>query len=361
MIKTINIFVVLFLFVFVSYCSAEEAVPKISYFEAEIVDIQNKQSPSQNVSGISNKIISAIFQDASGGEKKITLDDSGLAPSVSHQFEKGDRILISKTTDQDGTEIFTVVDFIRSKQLFMLFISFFVLVLLVARFRGVFSFVGMIISYFVIMQIIIPQILNGNNPVFISILGCAIIVPITFYLSHGINKKTTIAIVSTILALSIVALFAHVAIVFTRLTGLASEEAGFIQAFKGNDIKMTDLLLAGIMISTLGVLDDITISQASVVDQLTKTNSKLSTNQLFMKAMSVGRDHIGSLVNTLVLVYAGASLPLFLLFADQHIAVSAVVNFELIATEIVKTIVSSFGLVLSVPIATLLSARLLRK
>jgi len=359
--KCIFLLLTFFILFAATSVSAQSNDPQTTYFEAKIINIEDKDNLIENIVGLSNKIITVASLDKSSKNKVFTIDTAVVPSSISNQFKPGDTLIVSKTIDPNGKPIFNVVDYVRKKELLMLFMLFFLLVVGVARFQGIFSFVGMIVSFFVIMNIIIPQILAGNNPVFISIFGAIFIVPITFYLSHGINKKTTIAIVGTLIALVFVAILSHFAIDITRLTGFVSEEASFIQSFKGNADKIQDLLLAGIIISTLGILDDITISQTSVVQELVRANPKFTTKQLFTKAMAVGRDHIGSLVNTLVLVYAGASLPLFILFAEQNISVSTAINHELIATEIVKILVSSIGLVLSVPITTLLAAHFIPK
>jgi uncharacterized membrane protein len=141
----------------------------------------------------------------------------------------------------------------------------------------------------------------------------------------------------------------------SQLTGFTSEEAGFLQAYKPGLINMKGLLLSGIIIGVLGVLDDITISQSAIVEQLKKANQKLKPIELYQKAMSVGRDHIASMINTLILVYTGAALPLLLLFIDNPHPFSQVINYEIIADEVVRTLVGSIGLILAVPITTLLA------
>jgi uncharacterized membrane protein len=182
------------------------------------------------------------------------------------------------------------------------------------------------------------------------------IIPVTFYLSHGFNKKTHVAIVGTIISLIITGVLAAVFVNISKLTGYASEEAGFLQSEIGGTINMKGVLLAGIIIGTLGVLDDITVSQSAIVYQLKKANKKLGFRQLFSRAMKVGHDHISSLINTLVLVYAGVAMPLLLLFVNNPRPFSEVINYEIIADEIVRTLVGSIGLITAVPITTVLAA-----
>ena len=212
-----------------------------------------------------------------------------------------------------------------------------------------------------IFAFILPQISAGHDPIFIAILASLFIIPVTFYLSHGLSRKTTTAVAGTFIALIITGILATIFVNVTRLTGFSSEEAGFLQAEKGGLVNIKGLLLAGIIVSVLGILDDITVSQASVVHQLKKLSPNLTLMQLYSKAMEVGRDHIASVVNTLVLVYAGAAMPLFLLFIDSSRPFGQVINHELIAEEIIRTLVASIGLILAVPITTFLTAYFIKK
>jgi uncharacterized membrane protein len=184
-----------------------------------------------------------------------------------------------------------------------------------------------------------------------------LIIPATFYPSHGLNRKTSIAILSTICALLITGFLANFFLDFAKLSGLSSEEAGFLQTMNPEVFtNMRGLLLAGIIIGVLGVLDDVTVSQASIVWQLKIANPQFTKVELYKRAMEVGRDHISSMVNTLVLVYAGASLPLLLLFNDAAKPFAEIINYEILADEIVRTLVGSIGLILVVPISTFLAA-----
>jgi uncharacterized membrane protein len=214
----------------------------------------------------------------------------------------------------------------------------------------------MIVSFGIIGLVIIPNIMQGNDPLFSTIIGAVFIIPITYYLAHGLNKKTTVAIIGTVLTLIVTAILAYAFVEAAKLTGYAAEEAVYLQNAKGGALNVKSVLLAGFIIGALAVLNDITISQASIVRSLLKSNHDLSFKELYANAMSVGKDHVASLVNTLILVYAGASLPLFLLFYNNNLPFTSVTNQEIIATEIVRTLVSSIGIILAVPITTALAA-----
>jgi uncharacterized membrane protein len=208
----------------------------------------------------------------------------------------------------------------------------------------------------IIFKFILPMIYAGYDPVLITIIASLVMIPVTFYLSHGFNRKTSIAIGGTLIALLITGLLAKVFVEATKLTGFASEEAGFLQVARGNLVNIRGLLLAGIIIGALGVLDDISIAQSALVQQLREANPKMKAREVFSRAMNVGQDHIASMVNTLVLVYTGAALPLLLLFIDNPLPFSQVINYEIIAEEIVRTLVGSIGLITAVPITTLIAS-----
>jgi uncharacterized membrane protein len=282
--------------------------------------------------------------------------ESGNIPSVNiPKYKIGDKVIISYSKDLEGNDVFYITDFIRRESLTLLFLIFAVLTVIIAKWRGLLSLAGMGISFLVIFFLILPRILSGGDPVETAILGSLIIIPITFFLSHGFNKKTGVAIAGTVIALLITGILAGVFVEAVKLTGFASEEAGFLQTAKGSLINIKGLLLAGIIVGVLGVLDDITISQSAIVFQLKDANRKLKFGELYKRAMNVGQDHISSMVNTLILVYTGASLPLFLLFIDNPHPFSEIINYEIVAEEVVRMLVGSIGLILAVPVTTLIA------
>lgn len=283
--------------------------------------------------------------------------ENGNIPTVNSQIYKvGDKVMVSYTKDFEGNDLFYITDYIRRDALIFLFIVFALLSIVIGGLWGASSLIGMAYSFLIIFKFILPQILKGTDPIMVAIFGAALIIPVTFYLSHGFHKKTHVAIIGTLLTLITTGILASFFVEITKLTGFASEEAGFLQAETGTLVNMKGLLLAGIIIASLGILDDITISQASVVQELKNANEKLRFRDLASRAMKVGRDHIASLVNTLVLVYAGSALPLLLLFINNPTPFGQVINHEIIADEIVRTLVGSIGLILAVPITTLLAA-----
>lgn len=289
-------------------------------------------------------------------DMKIIIE-SGLFPMANIQkYSEGERVMVSYSKDFKGNDSYYISDYIRRDSLLWLFLLFAALTIYVAKRRGLTSLLGMGISFFIIFTFILPKILSGADPTQTVIIASLFITPLTFYLSHGLNNKTTVAVISTIIALMITGVLSNIFIDAAKLTGFASEEASFLQIAKQGMINMKGLLLAGIIIGMLGILDDITISQSAIVFQLKEANSKLKFDDLYRQAMNVGQDHISSMVNTLILVYTGAALPLLLLFINNPQPFSEIINYELIADEIMRTLIGSIGLILSVPITTFIAS-----
>ncbi len=288
--------------------------------------------------------------------KEIVVERGNIPSSNLPDYDVGDKVLVLHSKDYEGNDMYLITDFIRRDALIWLFAIFVILTLAVAKIRGLLSLFGMALSFLVIFYFILPKISSGGNPVWTAILGSFIIIPVTFFFSHGFNKKTAVAIGGTVISLIITGFLASIFVEISNLTGFASEEAGFLQVVKGNQINIKGLLLGGIIIGVLGVLDDITVSQSAIIFQLKKANKNLNVSGLYKHAMNIGQDHISSMVNTLILVYTGASLPLLLLFINNPHPIAEVVNYEIIAGEIIRTLVGSIGLLLAVPITTILAS-----
>lgn len=298
------------------------------------------------------------IRDGENEGKKVLAEMGGLMISNDKQkVNVRDVVFVSHIKGVDGSDQYIFSDFKRTNSLLILGIAFLVGVLIVGKFRGLTSFLGLIISMFTLIKFIIPQIISGANPVLTAIMGSFFILITTLYLAHGINRKTTAAVAGTFISLVITSILAYAFVNFAKLSGFGSEEAGFLSMIPGIQINLQGILLAGIIIGALGVLDDITISQSACVFELQDANKKLSWNELYKRGLRVGQDHIASLVNTLVLAYAGASLPLLLLFVlSGGEPIGQLINREMIANELVRTLVGSLGLVSAVPITTALAA-----
>jgi uncharacterized membrane protein len=287
--------------------------------------------------------------------RAVTVDygTQGLGSSVV-LYRADDQVQVTHLVRPDGSDAFFITDPNRLGPLLILLLLFVVFTVAVSRWKGVRSLIGMGISLYVITQFILPLILAGYSPFLVTILGAFALLSITQYLIYGWSLKTHAAVLGILISLIITGVLATIFVEATRLTGYGSEEVGFLQT-AGVPIDPRGLLLAGILIGALGVLDDITISQASAVFELSAANFNFGVRELYRRAMNIGQDHIASTVNTLVLAYVGASLPLLLLFAIFPQPFGQLLNREFITEEIVRTLVGSLGLVAAVPITTVLA------
>lgn len=327
-------------------------------FEGEILRVAEQNS--QHIAGQDYLDVTYELRATSGvlEGRTIPITLSGLAVGENGQllYQPGDIVIVNAMRNAEGKKVYFIADFVRKDGIYKLLLLFLVAVLVVAGWWGIRSLLGLGFSFLVIFGVILPLINQGWNPVLTAILGSGLIMVVTFYLSHGFTGKTHVALGGTLIALTFTGILAHVFTDLTRITGYGNEEAMFLEVMKKGAVNVQGLVLAGIIIGTLGVLDDITISQSAVVERLRFANPKFSKKQIFWQAMTVGRDHISSLVNTLVLVYAGGALPLLLLFVNSSQSFGTIINYEPIAEEIVRTLVGSIGLISAVPITTLMAA-----
>ena len=268
---------------------------------------------------------------------------------------EGDDVVLGFTEDELAGAQYYLADFERQSALLFLAGLFVVAVIVLGRLRGLRALGALVFTLFVLVQFLIPALLEGESPVAVAVVASAAIVLVNLYLSHGAGLHTTTAVVGTMASLALIGLLAVVFVNATHLTGLGTEEASFLQTAAGQ-INLEGLLLCGVIIGSLGVLDDVTVTQASAVWELHLANPAMGPRQLYQSALRIGRDHIASTVNTLVLAYAGASLPLLILLVQANRRVSDVLTGETVAAEIVRTLVGSVGLVASVPITTALAA-----
>lgn len=267
-------------------------------------------------------------------------------------LQAGDTVLVTIGSRPDGILTVYFVDFERATSLLWLTAIFILVILIMSRWKGLRSLLSLAFSLFVIIGYIIPHILAGEDPLWVSVMGSVILLGVTLYLTYGWNLKTHAAVVSMVFVLLITGTLAVLFVFFTRLTGSGDENALFLIQMLNTQINLRGLLLGGMIIGALGVLDDLVTTQASAVFELHHANESLGFRELFRSAMRIGQDHVAATVNTLVLAYAGAALPMLLMFSLGRGNYGFLVNFELIAEEIVRTLVGSLGLVTAVPLTT---------
>jgi len=267
----------------------------------------------------------------------------------------GDKILVGRSLNDPNEDRYFFLDYQRGVPLLALGILFAVVVIALSRLRGLAALVGLGVSLFILLAFVLPAILEGKSPIAVAAVGSAAIMFAALYMAHGINVRTTTAVLGTMVSLLLTCLLAAFFLDIVSFTGFGSEEAVFLQV-SAAQVNLQGLIFAGVIIGTLGVLDDVTVTQASAVWEIHYANPRYSARQLYSSALRIGQDHIASTVNTLVLAYAGASLPLLILFTLADTPLTQTLTSEVVAQEIVRTLVGSIGLVASVPITTGLAA-----
>lgn len=273
-------------------------------------------------------------------------------------YKVNDKVLVVESLDFEGNPSYYITDYIRTNALWRLAIIFILAIFLVGGWKGLRSLLALFFTFLVIIQYIIPQILDGADPIKITLIGSFAILFLIIYVTEGFNKRSHAAILSIFVSLIFTIFLSWFFVELTRLTGVSSEETGFLVELSGKVINFKGLLLAGIIIGVLGVLDDIVIAQVATVEQINDIDASLSKIELFKRSYEVGVSHISSMTNTLFLAYAGVSMPLLILFLSGQSAFSEwaqIINNEAIATEIVRTLAGSIGLILSVPISTVIA------
>lgn len=320
----------------------------------EIIDQEYRNVVGTDVDTIYQTITAKFLSGAEKG-KIVTIENDYL------ELKKGDKFfLYHSVSGLDGREMYSVRDVDR-RGVILFFVFLFVAVVLVfSGKQGVRSLIGLAGSFLVILYILIPSLLKGYPPVLTSIVIATIILFLAIYFTHGFNRISTVAFSGTVIAVMLTGILAYLGVTLTSLTGFASDESIYLNFNTRGTLDFTGLLLGGIMIGVLGVLDDIAVTQAAVVSELYHSAPHLSRREIYQKALRVGKEHVGALVNTLALAYTGAALPLLLLFSTTESSFSSLINQEIFATEIIRTVVGSIGLILTVPITTLLAVYLLK-
>ncbi|MGP3978574.1 YibE/F family protein [Streptomyces sp. 8N114] len=296
----------------------------------------------------------ATIEVTEGKDKGHTFTEA-VPPDATRTYSVGQGVVVGYSEKAPRNLQYSVVDTNRDLPMVLLAGIFALVVVLVGRLRGVLALVGLVISFAVLTLFILPAILQGSNPLVVAVVGGSAIMLATLYLCHGLSARTSVAVLGTLISLLLIGLLGSLFIGWAQLTGNTDDQTGLVHGLYPG-IEIRGLLLAGVLIGSLGVLDDVTVTQTSAVWELREADPGASWRGIYRSAMRIGRDHIASVVNTLVLAYAGASLPLLLLFSIARSDVTMVATSEVVAEEIIRTLVGSIGLVASVPVTTLLAA-----
>lgn len=336
--------------------------PHSEFYRAKILEITEEGMTKTTGQESPFQIVKAkILHGPGEGSVVIIPHGTQFTLNPSQKVKAGETVVVSQNTDIEGSPYF-IIETDRIAPLIVIGLIFFALAVLFAGRKGFSSILGMVVSVLILAMFVVPNIMAGKNPLIISLVATFFIAFLSLYLAHGFNKRTTIALISTLTTLCLSALLATLFVALAKLSGLGSEETTYLQWGVFENLNFKGLLLGGIIIGALGVLDDIATAQVAVVHELKQANSSLSRRELYRRASAVGKEHIASLVNTLVLAYAGASLPSLILFAaDSDIPFWVALNSEFIAEEIIRTLVGSTVLVCAVPISTFFAAWFLSK
>jgi uncharacterized membrane protein len=272
------------------------------------------------------------------------------------RFEPGDRVVLDVYPDPaTGERLYSYADRQRRPVLLWLAALFAVLVVALARVRGLAALVALVASVAVLLRFVVPAVLDGSDPVVVSLVGASLIAFVALYLTHGVTALTTVALLGTTTSLLLTAALAWLFFEVGQFSGFVAEEIFYLQDL-GIEISVRGLLLGGVVIGAMGALDDVTVTQASAVAELRAADPAMPRAELYRAGLRIGRDHVASTVNTLVLAYAGASMPLLLVFSLSGQSLGSAANGEVVAIEIVRTLVGSIGLVAAVPVTTWLAA-----
>lgn len=259
----------------------------------------------------------------------------------------------------DDTDYWSVAEPYRLNILLWLTIAFIALIFLFGGIQGVRGLASLIGSFFLIFYLLVPGIYQGYSPVLVSIGVASLIIVVGSYITHGFNRTTTAAVLGMIATVIVTGIGAYYIVHTANLSGFSSEESIFLNLNTGGSINMVGLLFGGIMIGLLGVLYDVAIGQAVAIEELFRAGAHLTRREVYVRGIRIGREHIGALVNTLAIAYVGASLPLILLIQSSTTGLLFILNSEIFSTEIVRILIGSIGLVLAVPITTLISSYML--
>lgn len=282
-----------------------------------------------------------------GGTVTTTLPNRPGAPRV----DEGDHVVLIRSP-VDAT--YSIVDHQRASGLWVLVVAFVLALVAFGRWRGVSALVGLAVTFALLVLFVVPAVLAGEPPVLVAVVASAAIILAVLYLTHGFSLATTVAVLGTLSSLALTGVLSAVAVSGLRLTGITDDLSTALGV--DHPVNMEGLLVAGIVIGSLGVLDDVTVTQAATVTELARANPAYGAAQLYRAGGRVGRAHIASVVNTIVLAYAGSSLPLLVLIVANVDSLGGVVTDQVIAQEIVRSIVATLGLIAAVPITTALAA-----
>jgi uncharacterized membrane protein len=292
-------------------------------------------------------VVEVLDGDGAGEFQQLELPAEVYAAGM----DVGDVLVLTRDAGLEGGAAYAFFDYERDVPIVALTLAFAVVTVAVARLRGLASLVGLAFAFFILLQFVLPGLLGDSSPTLVSLVGSAAIMFVVLYLAHGFSARTTTALVGTLFGLALVAVLGSLAVSVARLTGLTSDETVTLQSYDPT-LDFSGLVLAGVVVAGLGVLNDVTITQASAIWQLHEVSPDITWRELYRRGMAVGRDHIASTVYTIVFAYAGAALPALLVFELSQRSWWTTLTSSALAEEVIRTLVGAIALVLAVPVTT---------
>jgi uncharacterized membrane protein len=323
--------------------------PGTTYPEGRVVSVETVDCSTDPAVPVtcSTAVVEVLDGEGAGEYQQIDLPPDVTASGV----EEDDEIVLTRDGGAEGGPAYAFFDYARGAPMIALAVAFALVVALVARLRGLAALLGLGFAFFVLLQFVLPGLLSESSPTLVSLVGSAAIMFVVLYLAHGFSARTTTALIGTLFGLTLVAVLGSLSVSAARLAGLTSEETIQLHGFDPA-LDFSGLVLAGIVVAGLGVLNDVTITQASAIWQLNEASPEMTGRELYRRGMAVGRDHIASTVYTIVFAYAGASLPALLLFEIYSRPLGVDLTSSALAEEVIRTMVGAIALVLAVPVTT---------
>jgi uncharacterized membrane protein len=297
------------------------------------------------IPGISQEVLVEIISGKRKGERVEFINDF-------IEVNVGDIVFINQLTTADGETIYSIAEHDRRGVLLLFTLLFIAVFLLVAGRKGILSLISLAAVLAVIFLFLLPALLSGASPVLVSVAFAVLIMALVMFITHGLTPSTFAAFLGATTTLIVVSILAHLAVTAARFSGFADDAALYLDLAMGGTLNIAGILLGSIIIGVIGVLDDITITQTALTAELKLANPSLSQKEIFQRAMRVGREHISALVNTLALAYTGAALPMLLFLSLSDVSPLILINREMLAVEILRTVIGSMGLVFAVPLTT---------
>ncbi len=352
------------------FLTAPLLCPVLAYAQAEVVPDTVYIEKARVLEIISQKDFTIPGTDTPSKTQTLKIEvldgpDKGVIKTIENdytQLNTGDMFFLRHQINLlDGSDYWTVSDPYRLNVLLGLVIVFLVFLFMFGGIQGIRGLASLIGSFALILFVLLPGILGGYSPILVSIGVSSLIIVLGSYITHGFNKTTSSAVLGMIVTVIITGLGAYYVVHIGHLSGYTTEENVYLNFNTHGGINMIGLLFGGIMIGLLGVLYDIAIGQAIAVEELFRAGRHMTRIEIYKRAIRIGREHIGALVNTLAIAYVGVALPLLLLVQQTSTTsnLASILNSEMFATEAVRILIGSIGLIIGVPITTLIASYML--